>query len=190
MNARNYRKRVIVVSLCLLLGFSAPAGAQSDWKKQWETTIEAGKKEGEVVIYGPHNPMYQQLWAVFQKSFSEIKFNFVPGKGADHYQRIVAERRAGKYLADLVMGGSSSFASFPPGTLEPLRPLLLLPEINDSSAWWDGKLHFADPQNQAAIIISGEVGHEAWFLQYQAAQSDGDPILVGSAATEMERQAR
>ena len=149
---------MIVVSLCLLLSFSTSAGAQSDWKKQWETTIEAGKKEGEVVIYGPHNPMYQQLWAVFQKSFSEIKFNFVPGKGADHYQRIVAERRAGKYLADLVMGGSSSFASFPPGTLEPLRPLLLLPEINDSSAWWDGKLHFADPQNQAAIIVSGEVG--------------------------------
>jgi ABC-type glycerol-3-phosphate transport system substrate-binding protein len=134
MNARNSGKCVIVVSLCLLFSFSAPVGAQSDWKKQWETTIEAGRKEGEVVIYGPHNPMYQQLWAVFQKSFPEIKFNFVPGKGADHYQRIVAERRAGKYLADLVMGGSSSFASFPSGTLEPLKPLLLLPEINDPSA--------------------------------------------------------
>ena len=80
MNARNSRKCVIVVSLCLLLSFSTSAGAQSDWKKQWETTIEAGKKEGEVVIYGPHNPMYQQLWAVFQKSFSEIKFNFVDRK--------------------------------------------------------------------------------------------------------------
>ena len=159
MNPRNGRNVCILVSLCLLLGFSAPAAsAQSDWKRQWETGIEAGRKEGEVVIYGPHNPMYQQLWAVFQKSFPEIKFNFVPGKGADHYQRIVAERRAGKYLADLVMGGSSSFASFPPGTLEPLKPLLLLPEINDPSGWWDGKLHFADPQNQAAIIVSGEVG--------------------------------
>ena len=69
MNARYYREPVAFVSLCLLLGLSAPAGAQSDWKKQWETTIEAGRKEGEVVIYGPHNPMYQQLWAVFQKSF-------------------------------------------------------------------------------------------------------------------------
>jgi iron(III) transport system substrate-binding protein len=148
----------IVVLVGLLLGVARGEGAQSDWKKQWEATVEAGKKEGEVVIYGPHNPMYQQMWAVFQKSYPEVKFNFVPGKGSDHYQRIVAERRAGKYLADLAMGGSSSFASFPPGTLEPLKPLLLLPEINDLSAWWDGKLHFADPQNQAAIIISGEVG--------------------------------
>src|SRR5262245_39301867 len=109
MGAQNSEKCVIVVSLFLLLGFSAPAGAQSDWKKQWETAMEAGKKEGEVVIYGPHNPMYQQLWAVFQKSFPEIRFSFVPGKGSDHYQRIVAERRAGKYLADLVMGGFMTF---------------------------------------------------------------------------------
>jgi hypothetical protein len=91
MNRRNSGKDWVLVSLCLLWGFSGPAAsAQSDWKKKWEATIEAGKKEGEVVIYGPHNPMYQQLWTVFQKSFSEIKFNFVPGKGADHYQRIVA----------------------------------------------------------------------------------------------------
>ena len=70
--------------------------AQSDWKKQWEATIEAGRKEGEVVIYGPHNPVYQQVWSIFQKSYAEIKFSFVPGKGSDHAQRIVAERRAGK----------------------------------------------------------------------------------------------
>ena len=73
MYDQNPGRRVIVFSLLLLLGLSAPAVAQSDWKKQWEATIEAGKKEGEVVIYGPHNPMYQQLWAVFQRSFPEIR---------------------------------------------------------------------------------------------------------------------
>ena len=145
----------LTLSFLVLSGISS---AQSDWKKQWETTVEAAKKEGEIVIYGPHNPMYQQLWALFQKSFPEIKFTFVPGKGADHTQRLIAERRAGKYLADLLMGGSSSYATFSAGTLEPMKPLLLLPEVNDPSAWWDGKLQFADPQNQSAIIISGEVG--------------------------------
>src|SRR5215475_3359459 len=118
MKTQNHGVRVVFASWFFLVGFSALAGAQSDWKKQWETTIEVGKKEGEVVIYGPHNPMYQQLWIVFQKGFPEIRFSFVPGKGSDHYQRIVAERRAGKYLADLVMGGSSTFATFLPGTLE------------------------------------------------------------------------
>jgi iron(III) transport system substrate-binding protein len=137
---------------------SVPAYAQSDWKRQWERTIEAAKKEGEVTIYGPHNPAYQQVWAIFQKSYPEIKFSFVPGKGSDHAQRIVAERRAGKFLADLLMGGSSSFAAFAPGTLEPLKHLLILPEVIDPSAWFDGKMYFADPQNNAALIISGEIG--------------------------------
>ena len=98
------RMRYLVVVLSVLLSAST-ALAQSDWKKQWEATVEAGKKEGEVTIYGPHNPAYQQIWSLFQKSFPEIKFNFVPGKGSEHAQRIVAERRAGKFLADLLMGG-------------------------------------------------------------------------------------
>ena len=149
------RMLVAVLSVVLLV---ASARAQSDWKKQWESTIQAGKREGEVVVYGPHNPAYQQVWAIFQKNYPEIKFTFVPGKGSEHAQRIVAERRAGKFLADLLMGGSSTYASFAPGTMEPLAPLLILPEVADPANWFNGKFHFADPQNDAALIISGEVG--------------------------------
>ena len=149
--------RIIAMAVFLAQLAAASVRAQSDWKKQWEATVQAAKKDGEVVIYGPHNPAYQQIWAIFQKSYPDIKFSFVPGKGADHAQRIVSERRAGKYLADLLMGGSSSFAVFAPGTLEPLKPLLVLPEVTDPSGWLDGKLYFADTSN-AALIISGEIG--------------------------------
>jgi iron(III) transport system substrate-binding protein len=148
---------IVAIGLFGIL-FGSAAHGQSDWKKQWEATLAEARKEGEVVIYGPHNPAYQQVWAIFQKTYPEIKFSFVPGKGAEHAQRIVAERRAGKFLADLLMGGSSSFASFAPGTLEPLKPVLILPEVTDSSGWFDGKFHFADPQNNAALIVSGEIG--------------------------------
>ncbi len=157
MRILNLAKLVAVAGLFVELT-GAAVHAQSDWKKQWEQTIEAGKKEGEVAIYGPHNPAYQQIWSLFQKSYPEIKFNFVPGKGSEHAQRIVAERRAGKYLADLLMGGSSTYAAFAPNTLAPLKPLLILPEVIDLTNWFDGKLYFADPQNNAALIISGEIG--------------------------------
>jgi hypothetical protein len=60
-----------------------------------------------------YNPLYRQVWEVLQKLFPEVKFNFLPGKGSDHAQRIPAERRAGKYLVDVVMGGSTTYASFP-----------------------------------------------------------------------------
>lgn len=142
----------------LLVGLTGSVSAQSDWKKQWEKAVEGAKKEGEVVIYGPHNPQYRPVWALFQKAFTEIKFSYVPGKGSEHSERIVAERRAGKYLADVVMGGSSTYISYPSGILEPMRPLLVLPEVTDESAWWGGKLSFSDPQNQYVIILTGEVG--------------------------------
>src|SRR6185295_13372728 len=156
-NAVRQIAALVFLNLALLIPPRA-SSAQSDWKKQWEATVEAGRREGEVIVYGPHNPAYQQIWAIFQKSYPEVKFNFVPGKGSDHAQRIVAERRAGKYLADLMMGGSSTYASFAPGTLEPLKPLLILPDVNDSNNWFDGKFHFADAQNNAGLIISGEIG--------------------------------
>lgn len=56
------------------------------------------------------------------------------------------------------MGGSSSYRSYPPGTLEPLRAQLILPETYDESAWWQKKMWFADPKNESAIVITGEVG--------------------------------
>jgi hypothetical protein len=80
-------RKVNLLCTIAMLGFlthlvSAPTHAQSDWKKQWEATVDAAKKESEVTIYGPHNPVYQQVWTIFQKSYPEIKFNFVPGKGS------------------------------------------------------------------------------------------------------------
>jgi ABC-type Fe3+ transport system substrate-binding protein len=155
------RMKIHCAIILFLLLIDAPgreASGQSDWRRRWDATVEAGKKEGEIAIYGPHNPAYQQIWSIFQKNYPEIKFSFVPGKGSEHVQRIVAERRAEKYLADLLMGGSSTYASFAPGTMEPLKPLLILPEVSDLANWFDGKFYFADPQNNAALIISGEIG--------------------------------
>ena len=154
---RLIRQALVVCSL-VFLAPSLPISAAENWQQEWEKTIEAAKREREVVVYGPHNPMYRPLWETFQKSYPGLKINFLPGKGSEHTQRVLAERRAGKYIADLVMGGSSSYRSFPPGTLEPLRGQLIMPETYDESAWWQKKLWFADPKNDSAIVLTGEVG--------------------------------
>ena len=39
-----------------------PGLAAESWKQEWEKTLDAAKRDGEVVIYGPHNPMYRPLW--------------------------------------------------------------------------------------------------------------------------------
>lgn len=152
-------KRLAIVLAVVNYLFPQPLAFTAEgWKQEWEKTLDAAKRDGEVVIYGPHNPMYRPLWDTFQKSYPGIKVNFVPGKGSEHTQRILAERRAGKYLADLVMGGSSTYLAYPPGAMEPLRPHLILPETSDESAWWQKKLWFADQKNESAILLTGEVG--------------------------------
>ena len=85
MKPRNGRDVCLLVHYASLLGFSTAGGQCTVRLEEAMGNKHRGReKRGEVVIYGPHNPMYQQLWAVFQKSFPELKFNFVPGKGADH----------------------------------------------------------------------------------------------------------
>jgi iron(III) transport system substrate-binding protein len=157
MDTKRFSRRILIV-LALFLAGQFPALAAEDWKREWEKIVEAAKRESEVVVYGPHNPMYRPLWDAFQKKHSGIKINFLPGKGSEHTQKIIAERRAGKYIADLIMGGSSSYRSYPPGTLERLRDHLILPETHDDSAWWERKLWFADPNNDSAVVVTGEVG--------------------------------
>jgi hypothetical protein len=51
---------VIVLAL-FLVGRTFPTFSAEDWKREWEKTIEAAKRDGGVVIYGPHNPMCRAL---------------------------------------------------------------------------------------------------------------------------------
>ncbi|MGE5220015.1 MAG: ABC transporter substrate-binding protein [Chloroflexota bacterium] len=151
--------RHCVAMLLILAGTSTgTAFSQTSQTREWGNTVAAAKKEANLSIYGPHNPAYLRVWEVFRNSFPEINFNFLPGRGSDLAKRILEERRAGKFIVDLVMGGASTYASYPAGVADPIRPLLILPEVKDKSAWWGGQLSFSDPQNQYVINISGQVG--------------------------------
>ncbi len=142
-----------VAALALLI-LTADAQAQSEWRKEWEKTVDAAKQEKELVLYGPHLPFFLKVWEPFQRSYPQIKFKFEPGKGSDHLTRVLAERRAGIYQVDLVMGGGSVMHRFSQGTLDPILPLLVLPEVTDQSAWWGKKLHFTDQKNQYIVSFS------------------------------------
>lgn len=144
-----------VALLLLLLWASSPAF--SDWQEEWRRAVEGAKKEGELVLFGPHLPMFQKVWEGFQKSFPEIKFTFEPGKGSDHLQRVLAERRARIYRVDLVMGGGSFMHNFPASALDPIPPTLILPEVTDPNAWWGKKLRFNDPEGQYILSFSESV---------------------------------
>ena len=125
----------------------AQALAQSDRTKEWEATLQAAKKEGQVSIYIYR---YEALIEAFKKDYPEIKASVVTGTGAQLGNRILAERRAEKYLVDVFSAGpNSAFNILYKGkTLDPLKPAFILPEVLDESKWYGGRHSFIDPEGK------------------------------------------
>ena len=126
-----------------------------NWKAEWEATLKAAEREGRVVIYGPTGRGQQMLYTdVFQKAFPKIRVNYTPGRISEIISRIMAEQRAGIRQVDLVLGGTDLLlgALKEKGLLQPIRPLLILPELLDTTAWFKGKLWFADSEDKYVLM--------------------------------------
>ncbi|MGH7769015.1 MAG: ABC transporter substrate-binding protein, partial [Candidatus Binatia bacterium] len=137
---------------------SAPAG----WETEWKQTVAAAEKEGQVTLYAPPGKQYQDAITSFQEYYPKIKLNYVPGSGTNNAQRLLSERRAGKYLPDVFVGGSGTMilVLYKGGVLEPLPPHLILPESKDASGWFEKKHHYADSENQYVLMMQGSVQYD------------------------------
>jgi iron(III) transport system substrate-binding protein len=139
------------------------------WRAEWERTVEAAKKEGQVSIYGTDPLLLITDSGVFQKAYPGIKIVTVaPGTGNQAMQRLVAERRAGKYLADIIIGGAGTpVLLYQSGVLDPIRPSLILPEVIDESRWWKGRHRYNDPEEQYVFQYIGhpQIGNISYNAQ-------------------------
>ncbi|MGH7824653.1 MAG: ABC transporter substrate-binding protein [Candidatus Binatia bacterium] len=138
-----------IMGLAMLV-FSLAAGkaeAQSDWKKKWEKTLAEAKKEGQVSVYIYR---YERLLEDFKKDYPDIKVVSVTGRGSQLTNRIIAERRAGKYIADVYSGGANgNFNVLYKGkALDPIKPALVLPDVVDESKWYGNEHRYADPDGK------------------------------------------
>src|SRR6266850_2437222 len=138
--------------------WTALAAVADSWKAEWEQTLAAAKKEGEISFYGSQG--YEKVFEVFQRKYPEIKVNAVTNmRGSEHGARVMTERRAGKYLVDLFINGvvTPIQVYLKANILEPIRPVLILPEVVDESKWWEGKHHYADPEGKYIFVFQGDV---------------------------------
>lgn len=150
----------VVVLLLLLASRATAAQAKPVWQVEWEKILESAKKEGEVRLWGEQEITHQDIIAAFNKEFPFIKAVTVSGRVGDLMPRIIAERRAGKFLADIYSGGlgGRSFYDFhKAGVLDPLKPVLLLPEVVDAAKWLNGEHTYADSEKQFVFMYEGSV---------------------------------
>jgi len=139
----------------LVMSFYEPA--QADWQANWEKTLAAARKEGSVRVYGPPGNQYIDAIETFKKIYPNIKMVYVPGSGSQHANRLGAERRAGKFIADNYIGGAGTGGILAQkGYFDPLPPRLILPENTDQSVWFRKQHHYAVPQ-KSLFLMEGTV---------------------------------
>ncbi len=152
--------RVAVIGFLLPITLNSSlvlaAEPKAAWQADWDKTIKAAEDERELVIYMTQafEPVFRET---FQKKYPKIKVTAVTGRGPELSQRIMNERRAGKYVADLYVSGNiTPLTVFHRAKiLEPIEPLLLLPEVVDPSGWYEGKHHYDDPENRYIFVFEG-----------------------------------
>ncbi|MGH7824652.1 MAG: ABC transporter substrate-binding protein [Candidatus Binatia bacterium] len=159
MNARaiSLRQVLRIFIVAFICGsWTDPGHAADAWKAAWDKTVEAANKEGQLVLYGSAD--FEKLFAEFHKKYPQIKVIGVFGRGADVAKRLMSERRAEKYLADLYVNGMTTGYNvfYKAKALDPIPPALVLPEVTDLSKWWQGKHHYVDPENRYLLNINGE----------------------------------
>jgi iron(III) transport system substrate-binding protein len=138
---------VAVAVIVCASAFAEESLAQSNWQKEWEKTLADAKKEGQVTIYIYR---YDRLLQEFKKDHPDINIVSVAGRGSELTTRIMSERRAGKHIADVYSGGANGNYNmlYKGKALDPIKPMLLLPEVVDVSKWYGGEHRYADPEGK------------------------------------------
>lgn len=132
------------------------------WEQRWEETLKAARQEGSVLVYTSQgNDMRMEVGGAFSQKFG-IAVEWVTGGTSELVNKLVTERRAGLYLADALMGGTSTLvANFKPqGLLDPVEPVLILPEAKDMTVW-KGGTPFYDKDTTAVSLLSIPTRHLA-----------------------------
>ena len=121
-------------------------GAQETWEAQWNKWVSEAKKEGWVIVMTGIKPEARTALASAFKEEYGIKIEYVMGRGAELSQKLISERKSGLYLADVHLSGATTPTQVlkPAGILDPLEPVLILPEIKDLSLWWQGEMRWLD----------------------------------------------
>ena len=134
-----HKKQATLVFCCaiafLFLAFDQTVHAASAWEAEWERTVKAAEQEGELSYYtvGEFNFLSE-----FEKKFPRVKVKVVQGRGNELLVRIMTERRAGKYLADVArIGNTSPYSLHQAKTLQPIA----------------AGVHFARSQRRVEMVV-------------------------------------
>jgi iron(III) transport system substrate-binding protein len=163
--------------LICLAGLSPVYGASANFEQEWSKLAGAAKQEGTVAIAsgGAPSRQYRPVVDAFSKKFG-VKVEVSTGSATDTVNRVLAERKAGRYSMDvaLISSRESNQRLLPSESLIPLAPLLIYPDVVDTSNWYHGKHAYADKASRYVFIyhVSKEDQYETWYNTEKIKESE------------------
>lgn len=113
----------------------------------WEQIIAAAKREGKVVLIGPPGAEVPAAVATgFQKKYPEIQAEFSGLTTQQATTRLRTKLAAGVYQVGIFITGTTTALDvlLPAKAIVPLKPLLVGPNVVDTSKWKGEKFLFSD----------------------------------------------
>jgi ABC-type Fe3+ transport system substrate-binding protein len=151
--------------------------ASANFELEWSNLMAAAKQEGTVAIAsgGAPSRQYRPVVDAFNKKFG-VKAEVSTGSATDTVNRVLAERKAGRYSMDvaLISSRESNQRLLPSESLIPLAPLLIYPDVVDTSNWYQGKHAYADKASRYVFIyhVSKEDQYETWYNTEKIKEAD------------------
>ena len=149
-----------IFALALLLSAFAQVSSAAEWQSEWESTLAAAKKENMVtVITDVTASMRDALTMSFQSKYG-LQVDLFGALGREVPPRVLAERKAGRYLWDVFVHGTTTGleSMIPAGAFDPLEPALIFPDIKDPKTWRGGRLEFLDPNRMLMVMTPFQRG--------------------------------
>jgi iron(III) transport system substrate-binding protein len=142
---------VFLLALSLWVATASAQGKTGD--KEWSAIVEAAKKEGKVVVAGSPDPVMRNgIIPAFTARYG-IAVEFIAGRSSEISARVKTERGSGMYSVDVFLAGPDTTATTLYGEkmIDPLKSLLVMPEVADGTKWKRGKIWFVDPEEQYVV---------------------------------------
>ena len=144
------------------------AAAPANFEQEWSRLVDAAKQEGTLSVAsgGAPSRQYRPIMAAFTKKFG-VKVEVSTGNATATVNRVLAERKAGKYTVDvaLISSRENNQRLVPSESLVPFAALLIHPEVIDTSAWFLGRHWYADKFSKFTFIYHAtkEDRYESWY---------------------------
>jgi len=177
--------RAACAALAALFWGAAASAQPADWKAEWDRVVAAAKAEGEVQIAHSVVPTVRRaiepLWA---KEFPDIKMKSSVGNEG-WAARVREERRIGKYLHDVFLGGpSAGLFQIAEEAMAPIVPALILPDVADPATWggWDNV--FADRNRDRVFgytVLASSFWYDAKAVPRETIERAGFKVLLDPA---------